>query len=286
MRTVFRGRGFSMATALTASRSPLSLVALRSPSAVSPLPGSKPEHRGLSHWMNRVLEELESLQNSPDPDTVHDLRVVIRRCRSLAAVMQEVDPDPAWPEMRKVARKLFRGLGAVRDAQVMEEWIKRLAPQNDPLRAQLLASLETDEKQRSDDALRVAAKFNEKEWTQLERRLRQRARLVPVGGLAAECLALERFEEAKELHSCALRTEKPKPWHALRIGLKRFRYTLEGLLPEHSAAWTENLKRLQDLLGDVHDLDVLSKVLRENETAEASEFAKGCQDKISSERHD
>ena len=275
-----------MATALTASRSPLSLVALRSPSAVSPLPGSKPEHRGLSHWMNRVLEELESLQNSPDPDTVHDLRVVIRRCRSLAAVMQEVDPDPAWPEMRKVARKLFRGLGAVRDAQVMEEWIKRLAPQNDPLRAQLLASLETDEKQRSDDALRVAAKFNEKEWTQLERRLRQRARLVPVGGLAAECLALERFEEAKELHNRALRTEKPKPWHALRIGLKRFRYTLEGLLPEHSAAWTENLKRLQDLLGDVHDLDVLSKVLRENETAEASEFAKGCQDKISGERHD
>ncbi len=275
-----------MATALTASRSPLSLAALRSPFAVVPPAGSRPEHRGLSHWMNRVLEELESLQNSPDPDTVHDLRVAIRRCRSLAAVVEEVDPDSAWPEMRKVARKLFRGLGAVRDAQVMEEWIKKLAPENDPLRTQLLASLETDEKQRSDDALRVAAKFDEKEWTQLERRLRQRARLVPVGGLAAECLALERFEEAKELHNRALRTEKPKPWHALRIGLKRFRYTLEGLLPEHSAAWTENLKRLQDLLGDVHDLDVLSEVLRENETAEASESAKAWQEKISSERRD
>jgi CHAD domain-containing protein len=275
-----------MATALTASRSPLSLVAQRSPFAVSPLAGSKPEHRGLSHWMNRVLEELSSLQNSPDPDTVHDLRVAIRRCRALAAVMEEVDPDSAWPEMRKVARKLFRGLGAVRDAQVLEEWIKKLAPENDPLRAQLLASLETDEKQRSDDALRVAAKFDEKDWTQLERRLRQRARLVPVGGLAAECLALERFEEAKELHNRALRTEKPKPWHALRIGLKRFRYTLEGLLPEHSAAWGENLKRLQDLLGDVHDLDVLSETLRENEAAEASESAKAWQEKISHERNE
>jgi CHAD domain-containing protein len=275
-----------MATALTASRSPLSLAALRSPFAVVPPAGSRPEHRGLSHWMNRVLEELESLQTSPDPDTVHDLRVAIRRCRALAAVMEDVDPDSAWPEMRKVARKLFRGLGAVRDAQVMEEWIKKLASENDPLRAQLLASLETDERQRSDDTLRVAAKFDEKEWTQLERRLRQRARLVPVGGLAAECLALERFEEAKELHNRALRTEKPKPWHALRIGLKRFRYTLEGLLPEHSAAWSENLKRLQDLLGDVHDLDVLSEALRENETAEASESAKAWQEKISSERRD
>ena len=172
--------------------------------------------------------------------------------------MEEIDPDPAWPEMRKVARKLFRGLGAVRDAQVMEEWIKKLGPENDPLRAKLLASLELDEKERSAEALRVAAKFD-KEWTDLERRLRQRVRIIPVGGLAAECLALERFEEAKELHNRALRTEKSKPWHALRIGLKRFRYTLESLLPDHSAAWSENLKRLQDLLGDVHDLDVLSE---------------------------
>jgi len=235
--------------------------------------------------MSRVLEELPSLQNSRDPDTVHDLRVAIRRCRSLAAVMQEVDRDSVWPEMRKVARKLFRGLGALRDAQVMEEWIKKLGSENDPLRAQLLASLETDEKQRSADALRVAAKFDEKAWTSLERRLRRRARLVPVRGLAAECLALERFEEAKELHNHALRTEKPKPWHALRIGIKRFRYTLEGLLPEHYAAWSENLKRVQDLLGDVHDLDVLSGMLEENKASESAESRKAWQEKIAQERY-
>jgi len=273
-----------MATAMTASRSPLSLIATQSPFAVSPLTGSKPEHRGLSHWMNRVLEELGSLHNSPDPDTVHDLRVAIRRCRSLAAVIEEVDPNPAWPAMRKVARKLFRGLGKLRDAQVMQEWIKKLGPENDPLRAQLLVALATDEKQSSDDALRVAAKFDEKEWTSLERRLRQRVRVVPVGGLAAECLALERFEAAKDLHNRALRTEKPKPWHSLRIGIKRFRYALEGLLPDHYAAWSENLKRIQDLLGDAHDLDVLSEMLEENKASDSSESLKAWQEKIAHER--
>jgi CHAD domain-containing protein len=275
-----------MATALTASRSPLSLASFRSPLAVSTPTGSRHEHRSLSHWMNRVLEELGSLHNSPDPDTVHDLRVAIRRCRSVAAVMEEVDPNPAWPEMRKVARKLFRGLGALRDVQVMEEWIKKIGPENDPLRVQLLASLEADEKENAASALRVAAKFDEKEWITLERRLRQRARIVPVGGLAAECLALERFEEAKELHNRALRTEKAKPWHALRIGIKRFRYTLEGLLPEHYAAWSENLKRLQDLLGDVHDLDVFSEQLEDTPAAKAAESAKTWQEKIAHERHD
>lgn len=275
-----------MATALTASRSPLSLTATRSPFAVSLHPGPRPEHRGLSFWMNRVLEELGSLRSSPEADTVHDLRVAIRRCRAVGAVMEEVDSDPAWPEMRKVGRKLFRGLGELRDAQVMEEWIKKLGAENDPLRMQLLAALQTDEKRLSESALRVAAKFGEKEWTRLERRLRQRVRLIPVGGLAAECLALERFEEAKELHNRALRTEKPKPWHALRIGLKRFRYTLEGLLPDHYAAWSENLKRLQDLLGDVHDLDVLSEKVEETKASDSSESAKAWQEKISHERHE
>ena len=75
--------------------------------------------------MNRVLEELAALLTSPDPDTVHDLRVAIRRCRSLATAMQEIDPDPSWHKMRKVARKLFRSLGSLRDAHVIEDWIKK-----------------------------------------------------------------------------------------------------------------------------------------------------------------
>ena len=190
--------------------------------------------------------------------------------------------------MRKVARKLFRSLGSLRDAHVMEEWIKSLAPENDPLRAQLLTSLEADEKQFSESALRVAAKFDKKEWSRLERHLRQRARLVPIGGLAAECLALERFEEAKELHNRALRSEKPKVWHALRIGLKRFRYTVEGFLPDHYAVWSENLKRLQDLLGDVHDLDVLSQMLKDAKASEPQQDSNASvtwHEKITLERH-
>lgn len=88
-------------------------------STVTPLSaGAHAEHRDLSFWMDQVLKELDSVRSSPDMDAVHDLRVAIRRCRSVAAAMEEVDPDPAWPVMRKTARKLFRALGALRDAQV------------------------------------------------------------------------------------------------------------------------------------------------------------------------
>src|SRR2546427_2134590 len=116
--------------------------------------------------------------------------------------------------------------------------------------------------------------------------LRQRSRLVPAGSLAAECLALERFETARDLHAKALRTEKSKPWHAMRIGLKRFRYTVENLLPEHYAAWGDNLKRLQDMLGEVHDLDVLAEVVRKSDFHETEDSLKLWQEVIERERHE
>src|SRR5260370_33076951 len=102
--------------------------------------GVEAQQRGLSFWMDRVIKELENVRSSPDVDAGHDLRVAIRRCRSVAAVMEEVDPDPAWPAMRKVARKLFRQLGALRDAQVMDEWVKSAARETDPVRTHLQAA--------------------------------------------------------------------------------------------------------------------------------------------------
>jgi len=254
---------------------------------VTPLPSSPhTEHRGLSFWMDRVIKELENVRSSPDTDAVHDLRVAIRRCRSVAAAMGEVDPDPAWTAMRKVARKLFRGLGALRDAQVIDQWVKKLAPETDPVRAHLQTAFESNESNLQASVLRLAGKFDQKSWRRLERTLRQRSRLVPIGSLAAECLALERFESARELHAKALRTKKPKPWHALRIGLKRFRYTVESLLPEHYAAWSDNLKRLQDMLGEIHDLDVLAEVVKKSDFHETEDSLKLWQEFIQRERNE
>src|SRR5258708_1089082 len=252
---------------------------------VTPLSsGSHLEYRGLSFWMDRVIKELENVRSSPDADAVHDLRVAIRRCRSVPAGMDELDPDPACPSTRKAPPTLFPALPTLRRPQALKRWVTKLAPETDPGRANFQAAFESNEPKLRENALRVAAKFDQKSWKRLERALRQRSRLVPTGSLAAECLALERFESARDLHAKALRTQKPNPWHALRIGLKRFRYTVEGLLPEHYANWSDNLKRLQDMLGEIHDLDVLAAAVQKSDSHETEDSLKLWQEFIERER--
>jgi CHAD domain-containing protein len=252
--------------------------------SVTTLAGPQPEHRGLIYWMDRVLKELDHVRTEPETDAVHDLRVAIRRCRSVAAVFQEVDPDPAWAQLRRVPKKLFRKLGELRDTQVMDEWVKKLAPADDPIRAQLQTSLENSEADLRQRALNAADKFDDKAWKRLGRKLDKRSRLVRAGSLAAQCLAVERFEEAKELHNQAQRTDKAKPWHELRIGLKRLRYTVENLLPEHYEQWSDDLKRLQDLLGEIHDLDVLAAMAKHTSSAQEAESHSAWDEIIQRER--
>jgi CHAD domain-containing protein len=251
---------------------------------VSTVTGSRGELRGLQFWMERVLKELDSVLSAPEADAVHDLRVAIRRCRSVAAVMEEVDPDPAWKAMRKLGRKLFRQLGQLRDTQVLEDWVKKLGAEADPIRERLLTSFASREKEQQAAAQKAVQKFDQKAWKKLERRLQRRSRLVPPDRYAAECLALERLEAAKSLHVRALRSEKPEAWHALRIGVKRFRYTVESLLPRRYEEWGANLKQLQDLLGGVHDLDVLSGTISEG-AADLEQGHAQWVERITIERH-
>src|SRR5271168_3734531 len=83
---------------------------------------------GLRYWMESVLEECELVAADFSTDPVHDLRVSLRRCRSLADGLMAIDPDPNWKAMKKAGKRLFQRLGALRDVQVMMEWIEKLDP--------------------------------------------------------------------------------------------------------------------------------------------------------------
>jgi len=218
---------------------------------------SKKKPRGLAHWMRKTLQECDKVGADFAPDPVHDLRVAIRRCRSLADGFLALDPDPDWKRMKKAAKPLFRALGDLRDVQVMREWVQKLAEPQDPVAKALLDHLEQREQQLKAEAADALKEFDRQKWRAWCGSLPGRSRRLPLESLAFQHMALERWQEARKLHAAALRSRSGAAMHRLRIGIKRFRYTLENFLPRRHAAWGKTLAHLQDLLGEVHDLDVL-----------------------------
>ncbi len=229
---------------------------------VKPRNTSRDEKSGLNYWAGRVLEELAQVSRNFDPDPVHDLRVALRRCRSMADGFLAVDPDRGWKQLKKLGKELFRSLGNLRDTQVMEEWVSRLGEVEDPVCQHLLSRLASQEAQLKNVAQAALHAFDLEHWKSLSERLAARTRAIPLEGIVFQHMAVERWQQAHELHRQALRNRTQAAWHRLRIGLKKFRYTVENFLPQRHAQWGSDLKDLQDLLGEIHDLGVLSAILR------------------------
>ena len=242
---------------------------------------------GLRYWMLQVLDECDRVAANFGPDPVHDLRVALRRCRSLADGLMALDPDPDWKAMKKAGKRLFQRLGALRDVQVMMEWVEKFGDVltrvegedrpaqsaqdaesgshangshftgTDPVARALLEILHRREQEQQREAQSALEEFDRKQWRQWSKSLPARAARIRPGSALFKHLALERWTEARELHNRALRNRSQVAFHSLRIGVKRFRYIVENFLPVEHKAWSNDLKEIQDLLGEVHDLDVL-----------------------------
>lgn len=228
-----------------------------------PLPTHDPaRHSGLEFWMERVVERAGQVRQGWRAGDVHDLRVALRRCRTMADALGEVHPAPGWRKLKRTSRDLFHALGALRDTQVQRVWVKKLGPAGDPVRLHMLRLLAREEAAHRKSAEQALERFDRKQWKKLMRKLAAKARFVPPESIVFQRLALTRLNAATELYRQARRRKSIVAWHRLRIGLKSFRYVVENFLPRRHAAWAADLKRAQDLLGDVHDMDVLRGRIR------------------------
>jgi CHAD domain-containing protein len=212
---------------------------------------------GLDIWMTRVIRECENTQRGFAPESIHDLRVALRRCRSIAGGFMTLDPHPAWKQMKNEGKRLFQQLGALRDTHVMQEWVQRIAPFADEASIRLNSYLAEQKSRLKTSASEAIHDFDQKKWASWIRLLSERARYIPPGSMVYRHIAIERWVETRELHHQALRNRSHNAYHRLRIGLKKFRYTVENFLPALHASWGEELRDLQHLLGDRHDLYVL-----------------------------
>ncbi len=212
---------------------------------------------GIGYWMRQVLKEAAKAGNGLDADDVHDLRVALRRCRSMGEVLLQIDPVPEWKKMRKEGKRVFSSLGDLRDCQVMMDWIKKLSETGDPVGQKLLADATAREQTLKAAAADSLAKFDTGAWEKWATSLAQRIRRFRPDSEIFQGIALERWERARELHRAAMHSRSKVAMHRLRIGVKELRYVVENFLPKVHEQIGDDMKAVQDVLGEVHDLDVL-----------------------------
>lgn len=211
-----------------------------------------------------------------DLEGVHRMRVATRRLRAALRLVREGLPARAAESQRRFLRRTATLLGDVRDLDVLLESLPALVSEAPgALRADsvgieaLLRELRMRARARLLAWLDSPARFAGEE--KLERfvndpgagRAGRGPAARPIGEVARALLA----REAVRVFRCGDRLGKESPTerlHALRLAVKRLRYTAEALLEVLGPELEDTLRRivgLQDALGRLNDASVACEIL-------------------------
>ena len=222
----------------------------------------------------------ERLAGGKDDEALHDFRVSLRRLRSWERAFRPYVNDDVSKKLRRRLRNLARDTGASRDLEVHLAWLREqrrgVGRRQRPGLGWLLATL-TERKAEADAVLDddVDGRFSRLQ-SKLERALasyREQLRVRDDGRAAppapfAEALAPRVRDAAATLasHLAQIKSaSKEDECHEARIAAKRLRYLLEPVtrLVPGADDIVEQLKTLQDVLGDLHDAQVFGAEIAE-----------------------
>ena len=197
-----------------------------------------------------------------NPEYLHQLRVGVRRLRSALRAFRQLLRRRRTTEIDRRLRRLLRALGAARDWDVCCVSL----PGGELLRR---AQRERAKAQRIARAVVTSARFRDalglaRDWAHGAPWRSGADPAEPIRGFARRALrrlfgSLREDAEGIDWRATARR-------HKVRIKVKRLRYGCEFLasaFPHRSArAFLESLRTLQDILGEMNDIEVQRGLLR------------------------
>jgi CHAD domain-containing protein len=217
------------------------------------------------------------LAAADDVEAIHQTRVATRRLREFVPILAGGPEGSGAPTLRRRLRDITRLYGPSRELDVSGMTLTAIERRS-PVRAAAIASVRA---------------HVERERAKAGRVRRQAARGVDLAGLAAWARELAGWADSPvATRTCAARAAArldrrvhelqeallgaglifaPAPLHRVRVALKKCRYALEvsaRLGRFRLAGSMRRLKRMQDLLGDLHDLQVLAGHARDAAAAD------------------
>jgi CHAD domain-containing protein len=205
-----------------------------------------------------------------DIERVHDMRVATRRLRAVLEVYSACFEKPAFKTSLRDVKTLARALGARRDPDVALQEIEAIAvhlpgsarPGVDAIKDELRA-------EQAEGNVTLERELAVTVESQLEARLLELAASASDDGETfgdhARDMIDNRTAKLRKLGRRAIKSGEMEDLHAVRIGAKRVRYLHEIAEPAFGAKSRrggKQARQLQDVLGELHDCDVMSERIR------------------------
>jgi CHAD domain-containing protein len=226
--------------------------------------------------VRELSRHLRGARLARNTEYVHQARVASRRLRAALGMFSSCFPDARMKKWQKQIKELTGRLGAARDADVQIEFLKdfiskipaagkglrpglrrvmlRVKQKRNKIQPKIVKVL--DRIKKDGTILDMRAEIN-----RTERRLsRQNIDIRSPYVFEESRRHIEgRLEGLLSCQDCLQNPDDKAGHHDMRIAAKRLRYTLEICNPPFERRLSANIeimKRLQSLLGKVHDCDV------------------------------
>ena len=223
---------------------------------------------------DELAAQFDGLRAAEDIEFVHRARVATRRLRAALRMFAQCFPSKQLRRWRQAIRRTTAKLGDARDRDVQIEFLCGIlsavsAKECFPGISRVLVQIERDRERLQRKVVKAVDRLDAKGILRQIRRVSKR--LLPETAPAAENVQtadvcartrqpiLEQLDELLSHQDSLADPGDCERHHAMRIAAKRLRYTMEIARPVFPGRLDEAIeatKRVQTLLGDVHDCDV------------------------------
>ena len=227
-------------------------------------------------YLKRFLQERKGVLCSTDIEFVHRMRVASRRLRAALTVFKGILPVKKVKIWRKEISKIGRALGLARQLDVQIKFLEAAKNRlkNDSAIANtkiIIKSLERKRRQAQKQNNLALGGFEIKNKLPglkicLKELSSGRRRRLNTDAFNAQrrAIILKRLDKLLEFAPYVSKPKSMKELHRMRIAAKKLRYALEIFRPWYGAKIDKYIRAsrdIQDILGDLHEFDVLMKVL-------------------------
>lgn len=232
----------------------------------------------LQKRLSRLTRSFKAVENG-DVIALHRARVASRRLRELLPLLEL--PASRGRKIRRRLRKVTARLGSVRELDVLMLLVDELHMSRRPHRAALGQIAMTVSKERDETRKRLPDRLPKSHLRRAAKKLRRvvdelregeesSRRPARAWRWALDARIARRASRLREAMENAGTVYLPNQLHEVRLAAKKMRYTLE-LASEISGAVAPSdlrvLRRAQDLLGRLHDVELLVGRARQEQTS-------------------